>query len=139
MMNQSMAIGGAKGPMPTPPRPIAEMSQTAAAGGKVAAANGRRLNPATTMSAMDAFKDYVERKASERDLLFAPANRVHPATGKALFRLAPAAKAASGTGGIVGYIDEGVLFVDDGNGGWSPVSVEEAIELATGKKGGKGR
>lgn len=140
MMNQSMAMGGAKGPMPAPPRPIAELSQTAAAGGKVSSANGsRRLKSSTAMSAMDAFKDYVERTASEHDLLFAPANRVHPVTGKALFRLAPAAKAASGVGGLVGYIDEGVIFVEDGSGGWSPVGVEEAMQLAKGKKGGRGR
>ncbi|TPX69352.1 hypothetical protein SpCBS45565_g02497 [Spizellomyces sp. 'palustris'] len=137
MMNRSLAMGGARGPMPAAPPPIASMSQTAAAGGKVGSGTARRA-AAPAMSAMDSFRDYVERKASERDLLFAPANRVHPTTGKALFRLAPAARAATGTGGLIGYIDEGVIFVDNRSGGWDPMSVEEAMEMAKGKAKGKG-
>ncbi|TPX55306.1 hypothetical protein PhCBS80983_g05426 [Powellomyces hirtus] len=129
MMNRSIAMGGARGPMPAMPLPIAQLSETAAAGGKVGS-GARRPAAGVSLSAADTFKDYVERMASERDLLFAPANRVHPTSGRALFRLAPAAKAASGSGGVVGYIEEGVLFVEDAQAGWKPVGVDEAMDLA---------
>ncbi|KAI8825833.1 GC-rich sequence DNA-binding factor-like protein-domain-containing protein [Fimicolochytrium jonesii] len=135
MMNRSIEMGGARGPMPAMPPPIAFLSETAAAGGRVSGgAGGRSRMGAPGMSAMDSFKDYVERVASEHDLLFAPINRVHPTTGKALFRLAPASKAIAGTGGIIGYMDEGVLFIEDENGGWKPIGVEEAMSLAAKKK-----
>ncbi|KAI9105001.1 GC-rich sequence DNA-binding factor-like protein-domain-containing protein [Phlyctochytrium arcticum] len=155
MMNQSLAMGGAKGPMPAPPPPIAETSQTAAAGGKVSLGMrgkaftstnfGKNLTERSTtahlaaaassasMSALDSFRDYVDRLASEHDLLFVPANRVHPVSGKQLSRIAPASKAALGMGGIIVYMDAGVLFMDNGAGEWKPVSVDEAMEIA--KKG----
>ncbi|KAJ3160011.1 hypothetical protein HDU86_001276 [Geranomyces michiganensis] len=148
MMNRAIAMGGGKGEMPPVPPPIASISETAAAGGRVGAGiGGRRTTTATTttgtftaapMSAADSFKHYVEDEASKRDMLFAPANRVHPTTGKALFRLAPAQLAAHGHGGIVGYIEEGVLFVEDASEAdpklrWKAVEVEAALYMAAKK------
>ncbi|KAJ3162897.1 Tuftelin-interacting protein 11 [Geranomyces variabilis] len=141
MMNRAIAMGGAKGEMPPAPPPIASISETAAAGGRVGATSGRRTATGFTaapMSAADSFKSYVEDEASKRDMLFAPANRVHPTTGKALFRLAPAAQAAHGHGGIVCYIEEGVLFVEDASETdpklhWKAVEVEAALDMAAKK------
>ncbi|KAJ3169686.1 hypothetical protein HDU87_000567 [Geranomyces variabilis] len=141
MMNRAIAMGGAKGEMPPAPPPIASISETAAAGGRVGASGGQRTATrfaAAPMSAADSFKSYVEDEASKRDMLFVPANRVHPTTGKALFRLAPAAQAAHGHGGIVCYIEEGVLFVEDASETdpklhWKAVEVEAALDMAAKK------
>ncbi|KAJ3188284.1 Tuftelin-interacting protein 11 [Gaertneriomyces sp. JEL0708] len=132
MMNQRLAMGGASGPMPPVPPPIAQVSATAAAGGRVSAGTSA-ARTTSTMSAHDAFRDYVERKAAAEDLLFMPANRLHPTTGKALFRLVPASK-PGGAGGTIVFLDEGVLFLEDGNGGWNPVGVDDAISTAARRK-----
>lgn len=68
------------------------------------------------------FKDYVEQVAAEHNLVFIPAQRNHPGTGKPIFKL--------GRRNVLLYIDNDVIFINRGTKLYSPVSVEEAMRIA---------
>jgi tuftelin-interacting protein 11 len=65
------------------------------------------------------FKDYVELLCSESNLEFVPTTKRH-SSGKDLYRL----------GKLQVYIEDGVLFVQDGKNGYTYSSIEDAIQKA---------
>lgn len=72
------------------------------------------------------FRSIVEEEAAIADLLFQPANRSHPSNGLPLFRVSKADKKA---GGVLLYIKDDVVWVQDGSL-WHPVGIPELIERA---------
>ncbi|KAJ3299917.1 hypothetical protein HK104_006068 [Borealophlyctis nickersoniae] len=132
-MNRALS-GGAGGVMPPIPGPIALEKAGVGVG---LGANGltsaqaaekiredKRRKAATAKSNEVTFREYVERVASARD------GKVHPQTGKPLFLMAE----GGGVGGLLCYIEDGVVFVSEGEK-WVPVSVEEAVERVVKGKG----
>ncbi|KAJ3202135.1 hypothetical protein HDU67_000761 [Dinochytrium kinnereticum] len=81
----------------------------------------------TTMS----FRDLLEKAAGERGLTLLPSTKVH-ALGKPLLRLGGSTDGRD-VGGVLLYIDDAVLFLQEGRSleeAWSPVSLDEAVQAA---------
>ena len=68
----------------------------------------------------ETFKDLIERRAQQRNILFMPKMKQHHATGKDLYVL----------GKLTLYIERGVCFVSDGAGDWLPTSVTKIFDKA---------
>jgi tuftelin-interacting protein 11 len=66
------------------------------------------------------FKDFVELLCSEANIEFVPTMKRH-SSGKDLYRL----------GKMLVYMEDGVLYIQDGKGGYTYTSIEDAIEKAS--------
>ncbi|KAG5463128.1 MAG: hypothetical protein BJ554DRAFT_1582 [Olpidium bornovanus] len=133
MCNQSRELGADL------PHPDAAMG-TAATGVPLAPSRS------SVAAARVTFRDIVEEFAQENSQLFLPTTRVHPTSGKPLFRFG--GRPPAGAGGLWVYLDDDVAFalVDCGDpdedavkAKWEPVGLEELLELAEEKAATAGR
>ncbi|CAG8559836.1 7543_t:CDS:10 [Paraglomus brasilianum] len=77
-----------------------------------------------TMAEDFSFREVVEDFAQEHNHLFLPAHKTHAETGKALFRFGGTVQS---TGGVLVYLDDDVMFAQEGND-WLPMSFDEVLE-----------
>ncbi len=73
------------------------------------------------------FKDLVERTISAAGGWMQALGRSHSTSGKALFKVSAS---AGSSGGVLIYLDEGVLFFEDREHGgkWRPIGIDDLLE-----------
>ncbi|KAJ3104740.1 hypothetical protein HDU97_008919 [Phlyctochytrium planicorne] len=91
-----------------------------------------QMKKASTLS----LRDLLEKAAGDRGLVLLPSAKVH-GLGKPLLRLGGSTDGRD-LGGVLLYIDDAVIFVQEGQQGlgepWTPVSLDEVFEKAEARR-----
>ncbi|OLL24416.1 G-patch domain-containing protein [Neolecta irregularis DAH-3] len=117
MINEALILGDEAGEKLQPPSSLVSSES----------AHTKPKPPRPKVDEEITFKDVVEEFCAEHNLLLVPMRQPHKATGFPLFRITAS---ASGTGGVLCYLHEDVIWAQLERDRFSPAALEEVLKRA---------